>query len=685
MLAGRKWLVEIDFQFVVLCVLPRKIYTKAERSDKPMTPEINKVGEYFLKKFVFGAFAFLLVNATVQADTLISPNKKIKITVENKIEDGKKLGSSQFKIDYFKGKDYVEVLPFSSLGLVTAKHSFAGNLRYSGESKLVPIHDKYKMITGKKKLIENFGNQKSYYYINDAGASFEIIFRAYNDGVAFKYKISASSDSSIEITDELTAYSIPATAKRWLQEYVFYYEAFYPLYLSGIKDESSQEWAYPALFETNKDLFLLISEANLNETSPATRLTNKSNHNAYKVHYPEARDEEKSKLSVMAELPWESAWRVLMVGELKDIVSSTLTTDVSDPDELENTDWIKPGAASWIYWANNRGSKDYRKLLEYVDLAVEMEWPYTLIDWEWDAMTNGGNIEDIVRYANSKGIKPLMWYNSGTSWLDPTPVDHIVNPEKRKKTFAWLNEIGVYGIKVDFFPGDQQDVINYYIEILKDAAKHELLVNFHGATIQRGWQRTYPNLMTVEGVYGAEWYNNVDTFTDKAAAHNATLPFTRNVIGSMDYTPVTFTDSQHPHITSYAHELALAVIFESGLQHFADRPSGYYSLPKEPQYFLKSFPVVWDDTILLDGYPGEFVLMARRHGEKWYVAGINGSDKARTFEIYFPFLKSGEHQIKIIKDGEDEKKFATQILKIKKKGKVEIASLARGGFVAVIE
>ena len=159
------------------------------------------------------------------------------------------------------------------------------------------------------------------------------------------------------------------------------------------------------------------------------------------------------------------------------------------------------------------------------------------------------------------------------------------------------------------------------------------MVNFHGATIPRGWQRTYPNLMSVEGVYGAEWYNNAPVLTDRAAAHNATLPFTRNVIGSMDYTPVTFSDSQHPHITSNAHELALAVVFESGLQHFADRPESYLAQPKEIQNFLSNLPTAWDDTRLLGGYPGEYVVMARRKGNDWYIGGLNGTDSEKEIAI----------------------------------------------------
>lgn len=300
-------------------------------------------------------------------------------------------------------------------------------------------------------------------------------------------------------------------------------------------------------------------------------------------------------------------------------------------------------------------------------------------------MSNGGNLVDAVNYAKTKGIKTLMWYNSGTAWLEPTPNDRMLTAEKRNKELAWLKEIGVYGIKVDFFNGDQQDMMKYYIDILKDAAKYQIMVNFHGATAPRGWARTYPNLMTTEAVYGAEWYNNKPTLTNKAAAHNATLPFTRNVIGSMDYTPVTFSDSQHPHITSYAHELALSVVFESGFQHFADRPEAYKSLPAEPKEFLKNVPVSWDNTKLVDGYPGEKVIMARKKGNQWYLGGLNGKDQSQTLKVNFDFLDKGNFKLKIIKDGVNDKSFAVEVKNVKKGAILNIECLPRGGFVAVLE
>jgi hypothetical protein len=180
--------------------------------------------------------------------------------------------------------------------------------------------------------------------------------------------------------------------------------------------------------------------------------------------------------------------------------------------------------------------------------------------------------------------------------------------------------------------------MDYCQDLMESAARHHLLVNFHGAPIPRGWQRTYPNLLSTEGVYGAEWYNNVPTFTNKAASHNAMLPFTRNVIGPMDYTPCAFSDSQHPHITSHAHELALTVLFESGLQHLADRPESFLAQPEAVQEFFGKLPVAWDEIRYVSGYPGESVVLARRSGSTWYVAGINGTDEVKALDCRLDFV-----------------------------------------------
>ena len=615
--------------------------------------------------FLFG-FAVSMVNAT----EVVSPNEKIKVILELQNETQPK-----FVISYSENQKTTEILPSSLLGLKTKSKDFI-NLILVGESKITNVHDDYEMLHGKKKHCENFGTEKTFRFKNASEKCIDIVFRAYNDGVAFRYVLCDYDTSLNSITEELTAYTVPDGTKRWVQPYNDVYEAFYPLSTSGTPN---RRWGYPALFNMADDIFMLITEADISRANYASSLSTTDN-TTYQVVLPQ-KDRDGNQFT----MPWQSPWRVLIIGHLNDIVESTLATDVSSPCKLSETDWIKPGTSSWIYWANNHGTKDYQKLVEYVDLAAEMGWPYTLIDWEWDQMSNGGNINDIVKYANSKGIKPLMWYNSGTSWMGPTPNDRMNTPERRVKEFEWLNQVGVYGIKVDFFPGDQQKTMNHYISILEDAARYKLMVNFHGCTLPRGWTRTYPNLMSMEGVYGAEQYNNGRRMTPQGAKHNATLPYTRNVVGPMDYTPVAFTNSQHPHTTTYAHELALSVVFESGIVHFADRPSGFTALPNEVKEFLRRVPTAWDDTKLLEGFPEQLVVIARQKADNWYIGAINGEEEEKTIKINFDFLQPNtNYKMVLIKDGDDAVTFNISNGAVNHNDSIEIRMLPKGGAVVWI-
>ncbi len=501
------------------------------------------------------------------------------------------------------------------------------------------IHDQYTMVTGKRSNCENSASE----FAAALSPNIDVILRVYNNGIAFRYRLHDLSDA--EIPAEKTTFRIPEGVNRWMQQWCDSYEGFFPLSTtakqqpvpsySGINksaDGYNCRWGYPALIEPVKDVFVLLSEADVAANNSASSLWNDKNLETYEVRP----DKNETKING----DYFTPWRVAIIGQLADIVESTLITDLAAPSKLTDVSWIQPGVVSWIYWAYNHGSNDYEIIKKYVDLAVALKLPYVLIDAEWDTMKDGKTIEDAVKYALDNKIKPLIWYNSSVGWVDgaPTPKFRLNKPEDREKEFAWLEKIGVAGVKIDFFSGDNQMNMSYCIDLLEAAAKHHLTVNFHGATIPRGWQRTYPNLLSTEGVYGAEWYNNVPTFTDKAACHNATLPFTRNVIGPMDYTPCAFSDSQHPHITTNPHELALTVLFESGLQHIADRPESLLAQPQEVKDFFSELPAAWDETKFVCGYPGEYVVLARRKGTTWYIAGINGTNEVKSIDVNLDFI-----------------------------------------------
>lgn len=621
-------------------------------------------------------FGLQIFSGFSQKVSVTSPNQKVSIALFN--QQNADTGEWYLKVSYTNNGKTCEAIPCIDLGLLRSDQDFSKDLKFLKVGKPILINEQYTMLHGKRSKCSNSANEMVVNFENTGKAKLNLIIRAYNDGLAFHYEF-PEKEGSFVIKDELTSYTIPSSTKRWMEKW----DAGSELTYAAMKDDNVQQsWGIPALFNTSDTTcWFMIHEADLNRNYCGTKLSNVNDKSKYKLAFSGPGGEP------TITLPWESPWRVIMVGSLADIVESTLVDDVSTPSVISKTDWIKPGIASWNYWSSNHGTKDYKIVCEFADLAAEMDWPYTLLDWEWDQMGNGGNLEDAVKYILSKGVKPLLWYNSGAvKGVQETPRDRMLTHESRIQEFSKLKKMGVAGVKIDFFWGEKQDMIKYYLDILDDAAKYEIMVYFHGCIVPRGWSRTYPHLMTYEAVRGAEWYNNGPEFTYQAPEHNATIPFTRNVVGSMDYTPVTFTNSQFPHITSYGHELALSVVFESGIQHLADRPEGFYDLPDAAKSFLKNVPNAWDDTKLLNGYPGKDVVIARRKGKDWFIGGISAEQKVKQEKISFNFLPEGiKYKLTLISDSKHDKAFDTQYLVVDKSSSVDVKMLRRGGFAASLK
>ena len=559
------------------------------------------------------------------------------------------------------------------LGLSTSIGNFSTGMSFVSATEPDTITEQYEAIHGKRSVVNNSANRIEVTLANAQSQEMVVEVRAYEDGITFRYKLALADDKNITFNSELTAYQMQAKAHRWLQPFNTSYEADFPYQAAGGKTGT---WGYPALFETD-GTFLLLTEANIGRSYCSTHLENSANAQMYQVCYPfDYEGYGQGAVNPTWTGSWTSPWRVMIIGSLAAVVESTLVEDVSDPCALTNTSFVQPGRAAWVYWAYNHGTQDYQICCQYVDLAVKMGWEYVLFDWEWEQMRNGGGVEDAVRYATSKKIKPMLWYHSNNSKMQ--------NHNERVSEFSWLKRIGVKGIKVDFFESDKQHTMQYFADILEDAAKYSIMVNFHGCTVPRGWSRTYPNLMSQEAVFGAEQYNNGGTMTTEGARINCLLTYTRNVIGPMDYTPVAFTNSQHPHTTTYAHELALSVAFESGIQHWADRPEGFYALPYEAQLHMKTVPVAWDETRFLDGYPGKAFVVARHKGEAWYVACINGEKKVREQEIVLDFLPAGQFLLTCIADGDDESTFNITHRLVTAADRLTVPCLSQGGFVLSI-
>ena len=620
-----------------------------------------------IKQLLTITMTYLCFSFHAEAQVCVSPNGKLSLEQKD----------NHFVLNYQQKR----VLEIPQIGIATTKRG--SNLVCTKVTENGQVTADYMMVAGKRLHCTNQANEYIYHYADSNGKPLQMIVRLYNDGLAFRYILPQMEQE--QLTAEQTTYAISEGVPRWIQKWTEPYEEFFPKTTTSIaqpdaRGNINRRWAYPALIEPAENVFALITEAGIEREHSASCLYTTETTGQYKV------TADKNELTLDGN--WASPWRVIVVGTLQDIVASTLVTDVSEPSRIADTDWIQPGVVSWIYWAYNHGSNDYNIICKYVDMAVTLKLPYVLIDAEWDEMKDGKTIEDALQYAKERGIKPMIWYNSSVGWIDgaPGPKFRLNKSEDREKEFAWCERMGIAGVKIDFFGGDNQMNMAYYIDLLESAARHHLLVNFHGATLPRGWQRTYPNLLSTEAVYGAEWYNNTPALTTRAAAHNATLPFTRNVVGSMDYTPCTFSDSQHPHITSHAHELALTVLFESGLQHLADKPESYLVQPKAVQDFFSHLPAIWDETRLVSGYPGEYVAIARRSGKTWYVAGINGTDEPnKAIPLPMKDFISGKRSVTAFMDSGD--KANPWLITHPKLSKIpdSIVCEPRGGFVLVIQ
>jgi alpha-glucosidase len=336
---------------------------------------------------------------------------------------------------------------------------------------------------------------------------------------------------------------------------------------------------------------------------------------------------------------------------------------------------------SWSWWSDNDSPRDLGRLRDYIDLAQEFGWEYSLVDANWSEHLDD-EMSSLVGYAADRGVRLFLWYNSGGphNKVSLQPRDRMHQPAVRRSELAKIARWGVAGIKVDFFHSDKQESIARYLAILEDAAEHRLMVNFHGCTIPRGWSRTWPNLLTMESVRGAETYLFDAAFPAQAPVQNTILPFTRNAVGPMDYTPVTFGDVSHPHLTTNAHELALAVVFESGLLHLADSAPSYRRIPPEVAEELRVVPVAWDETRFLLADPGRCVVVARRRGDGWSVAGINGLDEPRSVAVSLADLAGGERRWRVVSDGDGHDAFAVREHPGGQALSVQLAP--RGGFLA---
>ncbi|WP_235048361.1 glycoside hydrolase family 97 protein [Arcticibacter svalbardensis] len=596
---------------------------------------------------------------------------------------------------YSLNRNNVVVLEQSKLGLIRQDADFSRNLKLISASDITITTDQYELLTAKRKLNQYTANKQVFHLSNATGAKLDIIFQVSNDGVAFRYYFPEKSTVVKKITVEATSYNFAENAKGWLQPMAdaqtgfehsnpSYEENYQQGIAVGKPSPIRAGWVYPALFQAG-DTWVVITESAPERNYCYTRLNALSPNGEYSISFPQGPEvfSAGAALNPESELPWYTPWRIIGVGSLKTIVESTLGTDLAKPALNMDASFIKPGKSAWSWVLLKDDSTVFNVQKRFIDYAKDMKWDYCLVDAEWDKKIGYEKIAELAAYAKKKDIGLILWYNSAGTWntVPFTPRNLLLTKESRVTEFAKLEKMGIKGVKIDFFGGDGQSFVQYYQDILQDAADHHILVNFHGATLPRGLQRTYPNLMTMESIKGMEFRTFLQANEDMQPVHCTTIPYTRNVYDPMDYTPmVLYKIPNIKRSTTNGFELALPVLFLSGIQHFAETPEGMSHVPGYVKEMLKTLPASWDDVRFIDGFPGKRVVIARRSGTRWFVAGINGEKEDKELTLDLSFINSTG---KMITDGAQDLSFVQSDVIPSRNTLVKVK--AAGGFVIVFE
>ena len=642
--------------------------------------------------FLFAASAHS--TSLIPSIGIASPDGRILVQV-NAAE-----GQATYSVNY-NGQ---EILRTSRLGVVRDDADFTQGISATEHYldrviKLEKVEDHYELLTSKRRQNVYRANRRVFEVQSHSGARMDIEFQVSNDGFAFRYVFPGKDDTRHLISRETSSFNFLPGTRGWLQpiapprsgwnesnpSYEEYYERDIPV---GQPSLLGGAWVFPALFRSN-DAWLLVSESGLRRNYCGSRLLAARRSTEYFIDFPGPLETSNGgAVTPESTLPWTTPWRFAVIGSLKTIVESTLGTDLADPP-AKGTKLLPelPGKAAWSWPLLGDDQTIVKVQKQFIDYAADMGWQYALVDSAWDRQIGYDGLKELVEYGRPKGVKILIWYNSAGEWNTTplTPRDKML-AESRLAEMQKIKALGIAGVKVDFFAGDAQSTIAYYHDIIEDAAKVGLAVNFHGATLPRGWQRTYPNLMSMEAVRGMEYNTFEQSNAERGPVHDAMLPFARNVFDPMDYTPVVLDKLPRTELRdSAAFELATAVLFTSGIQHYAEIPSGMRKAPPYVREFLKHVPAVWDDVRFIDGFPGQFAVIARRAGKTWYVAGINADTQPLKVKLDLKELGVSKPG-RIITNGIDPLGFKSEPFPSEKGVTAEeITMRPRGGFVVTFE
>jgi alpha-glucosidase len=618
----------------------------------------------------------LLLPAASLAETntwpLVSPDGQCVIAVS--------LAAGQ--LAYTASRGGKVVVQKSPLGLRRDDQDFTRQLVLNRTGKAESRREKYELFAGPQPHVDDRLNFRSLTFRNPNGADVEIDLAASDEGVAFRYRFPETNTAVRIAESEMTGFTLPPDARGWLQPYhaagpyTPAYEDFYFHVSPGEPPPDSRQkavgWAFPALFHVAAaDTWVLLTESGTDGSYCACHLAPDSSGGLYHIAFPLADETTRGYTNKFGPeprftLPWALPWRVIVLGKTAgDIALETLVTDLAPPSRIADTSWIKPGRASWAWWSYPDGPVTTNLFDEFTDFAAKMGWEYTLFDAGWWEP----GLKPIADYARKKGVMPLAW-NFASDFYDA---------RQRAAKLDEMAAAGVRGVKVDFWCSDRQEAMAAQQALMRDAAARHLVVNLHGCSIPRGWQRTWPNFLTCEAVLGCESYFYEPRYPEKAAELDTVLPFTRNAVGPMDLTPVACSPKKYARLNTAAHQLAAALIFTSGIVHYADKPEFFESLPPAALKIFRDAPARWDETRCLLGEPGQAAIFARRSGQSWFIAGINGTTNALPVTLNLSPYEKFRHRIAVTEA--TAANMQVTVAALKNSAQWQHAMPPRGGFI----
>ena len=642
----------------------------------------------------FIVMAMLLASSVASAENkqITSPDGKLVVTVADM--DGR----PSYSVSY----DNVLFLKPSPLGIIANIGDFSSGMSLEKNVSTNKIDETYELASIKKSKVHYVANEAVFSFTQQGKTIYDVIFRISNNDVAFKYKMYPQGKTlSCVVKQEATGFAFPDGTTTFLcpqskpmggfARTSPSYETSYTADDAAGKNGWGEGYTFPCLFRNGDNGWVLVSETGVNGGYCASRLLGHKG-GTYTIGFPqEGEANGNGTVSPGIALPGETPWRTITVGKtLAPIVETTVPFDVVKPLYPAKGEYTY-GRGSWSWIIGMDGSTNYKEQLRYIDFSAAMGYQSVLVDALWDKQIGRDKIEELAKYGKDKGVALYLWYNSNGYWNDApqTPRGIMDNAIARRKEMKWMQSIGIRGIKVDFFGGDKQMTMQLYEDILSDANEYGLLVIFHGCTLPRGWERMYPNFASSEAVLASENLHFSQGSCDNEA-FNATLhPFIRNTVGSMDlggsalnkYYNADNAPRGSRRVTSDVYALATAVLFQSPVQHFALAPNNLTDAPSWAIDFMKEVPTTWDEVRFIDGYPGKYVILARRHGDKWYIAGVNAQKETLKLKVNLPMFSNGE-KVRLFSDDKVLQGGVKQI-GIGKKQELQLSIPCNGGILIV--